>query len=120
MGCNPRHQQPKVSGTEGIDVQASQRIWIESGCIQCGWCQNLAPQVFLSGMTGTLVQGSAREDGVTSDNACERSPLRASVLAAEELAFLPFVADGCPVRVIHLDGGWSNVGVADPAATILG
>lgn len=91
----------------------NRRIWIEDGCIHCGWCQNLMPQVFIADAAGTRILGAARSDGITSDNRSERSPLRRGRLPADELAFVPFVADGCPTHVIHLDG-WSGVGVADP------
>ncbi len=94
-----------------------QRIWIEDGCIQCGWCHNLLPQVFLMDASGTRIVGAVRQDGVTSDNRVERSPLRSGRVPAEELTFLPFVADGCPARVINLMG-WSELGVADPAGAI--
>jgi ferredoxin len=87
------------------------RIWIDHGCIHCFWCQNLMPQVFLAHETGTQIAGEAREDGVTSDNLGERSPLRTAMISPEELNFVPFIADGCPVQVIHLEGDWSDLGV---------
>jgi hypothetical protein len=70
------------------------------------------PQVFLAHETGTQIAGEAREDRVTSDNRRERSPLRATVISTEDLNFVPFIADGCPVQVIHLEGAWSDLGVA--------
>ena len=70
------------------------------------------PQVFLAHETGTQIAGEAREDGVTSDNRGERSPLRTAMISSEELNFVPFIADGCPVQVIHLEGAWSDLGVA--------
>jgi ferredoxin len=96
---------------------ARKRIWIEEGCIHCGWCHNLAPAVFLADGSGTRIAGAVRSDGITSDNRGERSPLRHGRLPADELAFMPFIADGCPAHVIHLDG-WSGVGVADPGVAI--
>ncbi len=93
---------------------AKRRIWIEDGCIHCGWCQHLVPAVFVAADDGTRIVGTARQDGITSNNRSERSPLRAGRLPTDEIDFMPFVADGCPARVIHLDG-WSGLGVADPA-----
>lgn len=98
----------------------ARRVWIAEGCIHCYWCQNLAPQVFLFGEEGTRIAGAARADGVTSDNRCEHSPLRTDVLSEADFAFLPFVADGCPVQVIRLDGGWNHLGVADPGLMVKG
>ncbi len=69
------------------------------------------PQVFLVHETGTQIAGEAREDGVTSDNLGERSLLRTAMISPEELNFVPFIADGCPVQVIHLEGDWSDLGV---------
>lgn len=97
-----------------VPIQHMQRkgIWIDHGCIHCFWCQNLMPQVFLAHESGTQIAGDLRDDGVTSDNRGERSPLRTSMISAEELNFVPFIADGCPVHVIHLEGAWSDLGVA--------
>lgn len=71
------------------------------------------PQVFLAHEAGTQIAGDLRDDGVTSDNRGERSPLRTAMISAEELNFVPFIADGCPVHVIHLEGAWSDLGVAE-------
>lgn len=98
----------------------ARRVWIAEGCIHCFWCQNLAPQVFQFGDGGTRIAGDVRVDGKTSDNRRELSPLRTDALSEADFAFLPFVADGCPVHVIHLDGGWSDLGVADPALVVKG
>ena len=70
------------------------------------------PQVFVAHETGTQIAGEAREDGVTSDNGRERSPLRIAAISTEDLNFVPFIADGCPVQVIHFEGAWSNLGTA--------
>lgn len=96
----------------------ARRVWIAEGCIHCYWCQNLAPLVFLAGEQGTRIAGEVRVDGITSDNRQEQSPLRVDVLSESDFTFLPFVADGCPVQVIHLDGAWSRLGVADPGLTV--
>jgi ferredoxin len=98
----------------------ARRVWIAEGCIHCYWCQNLAPQVFLAGDEGTRIAGEVRVDGVTSDNRREHSGLRADVLSETDFAFLPFVADGCPVQVIRLEGGWNHLGVADPGLVVKG
>lgn len=99
-------------------MKRKRRIWIESGCIHCFWCQNLAPAIFVTGEGGTQISAEVRKDGVTSDNRRENSPLRTDVLSPEDLDFVPFVADGCPVRVIHLEGAWNDLGVADPGLKI--
>jgi ferredoxin len=106
----------------GITTMANQqrRVWIAEGCIHCYWCQNLAPLVFQAGDHSTRIAGAVRVDGLTSDNRQERSALRTDVLSDVDFAFLPFVADGCPVQVIHLDGGWSDLGIADPGLMVTG
>jgi ferredoxin len=98
----------------------ARRVWIAEGCIQCTWCHNLAPLVFQAGEESTCITGEVRVDGKTSDNRREQSALRTDVLSESELNFLPFIADGCPVQVIHLDGAWNELGVADPSLTVEG
>jgi len=94
-------------------------IWIAPGCIHCYWCSNLAPAIFIPDTEGTTIASAMRVDGQRSDNRAEHSPLRADTIAPQELAFMPFIADGCPVHVIHLEGDWSELGVADPTLEIL-
>ncbi len=89
-------------------------IWIASGCIECFWCQQLATDVFVHGQRGTEIRGAIRLDHQTSSNSTDRSPIDVSVLPNEESNFLQFVADGCPTKVIRLEGDWPAVGVADP------
>jgi ferredoxin len=98
----------------------ARRVWIAEGCIHCYWCQNLAPTVFLAGDQGTRIAGEVRVDGKTSDNRREHSALRADKLSDADFAFMPFIADGCPVQVIRLEGGWSHLGVADPGLVVKG
>jgi ferredoxin len=80
-----------------------QRIWIEEGCIQCFWCQNLSPDVFVCGDQGTQIHPDLRVDQRSSTNRVERSPMTASARATLDLSFIQFVADGCPAKVIKLD-----------------
>jgi ferredoxin len=79
------------------------RIWIEEGCIQCCWCHNLSPEVFVFGEAGTELNPALRSDRRASSNRQERSPLTAAALATLNLGFIQFVADGCPAKVIKLD-----------------
>ncbi len=90
-------------------------IWIAPGCIECFWCQQLAGDVFTHGDNGTEIRGEARKDGKNGPNRREKSPLVGANLSAAESVFLQFVADGCPVQVIKLDGNWATLGLANPA-----
>jgi len=101
-------------------AMGTHRVWIEAGCIHCYWCSDLAPAIFLPGDAGSRIASSVRQDGTCSDNRGERSPLRSDLIPPADLAFLPFIADGCPAQVIHLEGDWSVFGVADPALQIPG
>jgi ferredoxin len=84
-------------------MTTAQRVWIEDGCIQCFWCHHLVPEVFVCGAQGTRVDGRVRVDQRTSDNRRERSPLTTVAMAALDLPFVQFVADGCPAKVIVVD-----------------
>jgi ferredoxin len=77
-------------------------IWIDEGCIQCGWCQNLEPAIFFVSQHGCVIRSDARRDITQSENRDERSLLRPGVLDAEGVVFMRFIADGCPVQVIKL------------------
>jgi len=77
-------------------------VQILPGCIQCFWCQNLCPQVFLVTDDGCIIRAESRLDHLASDNRGELSPLLPSILSAEEHDFMPFLAGGCPVQVICL------------------
>lgn len=80
------------------------RIWIEAGCIQCGWCSDLVPDVFL--VTGDAlceIRGQARVDHLTDDNRTSRI-LLVKPFEGAEATFIEFVAAGCPAAVIRIDG----------------
>lgn len=79
------------------------RIWIEEGCIQCYWCQNLSPEIFVCGDQGTRIRQDIRMDNCASPNRDERSPLTSIAQETLDLMFVQFVADGCPAQVIKLD-----------------
>jgi ferredoxin len=80
------------------------RVWIADGCIECFWCQQLDERIFVRGPSGTEISGWARVDGRTSTNQQEQAPLNEERLSESELNFIRFIADGCPVKVIHLEG----------------
>jgi ferredoxin len=80
------------------------RVWIEDGCIRCGWCQHLEPRVFQVTETGSVVIAEARTDRRTDGNQRRRSRLRPDALDAAAVDFLQFIADGCPVQVIKVSG----------------
>jgi ferredoxin len=92
----------------------SRVIWIAPGCIECFWCQQLAGDVFVHGEHGTEIRGAIRLDRQTNSNSDSHSPINTAVLAPQESAFVQFVADGCPTRVIRLEGDWDPIGIADP------
>lgn len=74
-------------------------IWIEPGCIQCAWCNDLAPEVFAVGVESSLIRGDARDDGIT-----DRNPARVALcepITGAKADFVEFITAGCPVRVIH-------------------
>jgi len=77
-------------------------VHILPGCIQCFWCQNLCPQVFLVTDDGCVIRAEARLDQLSNDNRRDRSPLAAGILSVEEHDFMPFLAGGCPVQVISV------------------
>jgi ferredoxin len=77
-------------------------IWIDEGCIQCGWCQNLEPAVFFVSEEGCVIRAEARRDDIQGTNREEQSRLRPGVLDSDGVSFMRFIADGCPVQVIKL------------------
>ena len=93
------------------------QVWIEDGCIQCGWCQNLEPRVFLVSERGCEIVADARIDGRTDDNRLLHAALRADALDDEAVNYLAFVAGGCPTEVIHLAG---IAAADDPLGATLG
>lgn len=88
--------------TFGDSVPDKTAIWIEEGCIQCGWCQNLEPAVFFVSGDGCVIRAEARRDLVQGPNRDEQSRLRPGLLDSEGVNFMRFIADGCPVQVIKL------------------
>jgi ferredoxin len=76
-------------------------VWIEEGCITCGACEATCPEVFEVGPDSSQIRGDAREDGLTSPNRAERSPLTAT--GAGHQADIRTAAEGCPMGVIQLD-----------------
>jgi ferredoxin len=79
-------------------------IWIEDGCIQCGWCENLEARVFQVTAHGCEIRADARSDRGGGANRDERSALRPGTLDVAATQFIRFVADGCPVQVIKFTG----------------
>lgn len=94
----------KASAVPVVDAPITvRRIWIEEGCIACGWCGDLLPTVFHKGVDGgSQIHGKVRKDQTTDDNRATLSPLR-RVITGEEADFLSFVAAGCPPHVIRLE-----------------
>jgi ferredoxin len=75
-------------------------VWIEDGCISCGACVDVAPEVFaMDAGDGCVVCGSARLDGRDTDNRAEKSPLKPEVAetCAEQIRD---AIQGCPTEVI--------------------
>ncbi len=77
-------------------------VWIEEGCIPCGACAAVSPNIFLipDDWQTAMVRGHARNDGIDSRNEDERSALRIGFAAAESEAIVE-AAEGCPVEVIR-------------------
>lgn len=88
-----------------MDPEATvNRVWIAPGCIECGWCTDLLPEVFeVEAGAACVIAASARKDGRSGTNQREKSPLKRA-LRGKDADFLGFVADGCPAKVIKLDG----------------
>ncbi len=80
-------------------------VRIESGCIHCQACALVCPQVFAlpDDSDHAVVRGEAREDGITSDNLGEGSPLLP--LAGDVWESVREAAAGCPVEIIRISGG---------------
>ena len=62
------------------------RVWIETGCIACKVCEDLAPQIFL----------------VTGDDTCVIRPDAAAHFAAQR-DDIEQAARDCPVEVIKFE-----------------
>lgn len=77
-------------------------IWIDEGCIACGACVDVAPEVFaMDAGDGCLVRGEARVDGKDDVNVSSRSPLRPEIAAANARQ-LEDAVTGCPTECIKL------------------
>ena len=77
-------------------------IWIQEGCISCGACVDVAPEIFaMDAGDGCLVRGEARVDGKDTANAVERSPLRLEIAAANATQLQDAVT-GCPTECIKM------------------
>ena len=78
-------------------------IWIDEGCIQCFWCQNLEPAVFAVSDDGCEVRAEVRADARTDANREAHARLNDGVVSEENIVFMQFIADGCPSQVIKID-----------------
>lgn len=75
-------------------------IWIDDGCIACGACVDIAPEIFaMDAGDGCLISSAARADGKDGDNAAERSPLRPEMAEANAEQIREAV-EGCPTECI--------------------
>lgn len=89
-----------MSAGTGDEATLIRRVWIEVGCIQCAWCSDLIPEVFLvSNAYECTVKGGVRSDGSTTPNRDERAALILPIVD-DAAGFLEFVAAGCPSLVI--------------------
>jgi ferredoxin len=78
-------------------------IWINEGCIQCFWCQNLEPEVFSVTADGCEIRAEARTDRRANPNRSEHASLNDGLVTEENIGFVQFVADGCPAHVIMIE-----------------
>ena len=77
-------------------------IWIDDGCISCGACVDVAPEIFaLDAGDGCLVRGEARVDGKDTTNLAERSQLRPGIAEANAIQLQDAVT-GCPTECIKM------------------
>jgi ferredoxin len=75
-------------------------IWIDEGCIACGACVDVAPEIFaMDAGDGCLIAGAARLDGKDTSNAVERSPLKPGY-AEQHAAALQDAREGGPTECI--------------------
>ena len=77
-------------------------IWIDEGCIQCFWCQNLEAGIFAISADGCEIRSEVRSDHLTDPNRSGHARLKRGVVTAENIGFMRFIADGCPTHVIHI------------------
>jgi ferredoxin len=76
-------------------------VWIDSGCIECRWCHDLAPDVFAIGEGTSVIRADARVDRQTDTNASAKVAL-AVPFEGQMAEFIDFVVGGCPTSVIKL------------------
>ncbi len=78
------------------------KVWIEEGCTVCNECESSAPDVFHVTDETSVIKGEAREDGVTSVNEDEMSPLKGDI-GSELEEEIKEAAEGCPVDIIKFE-----------------
>ena len=75
-------------------------VWIEEGCIACGACVDVAPEIFaMDAGDGCVIRSEVRRDGKDGANAAERSPLLPAAAAANATQLQDAVT-GCPTECI--------------------
>jgi len=77
------------------------RVWIEDGCIGCGACPTVCPEVFTLPEDLAFIRAAVRMDGVTSSNHREMSRLNAHGTSESER--IEEAAHACPLAVITWD-----------------
>jgi ferredoxin len=87
------------SGHYAVDMATITHVWIEEGCIACGYCPIACPEIFDIPNEDAEIRGSARMDGITSPNRIERSRLNEAGLACTD--GIEEAVAGCPVEVIQ-------------------
>jgi ferredoxin len=88
-------------------VMAVTKVWIEAGCIECRWCNDLAPELFALGNGTSVIRADARVDKITDTNDSAKARL-VIPLDGQMAEFLEFVAAGCPTSIIKLEGQRSD------------
>lgn len=77
-------------------------VWIDEGCISCGACVDVAPEIFaMDAGDGCLIRAAARCDGKDGDNLAERSPMPAALAEANAVQLQDAVT-GCPTECIGM------------------
>jgi ferredoxin len=84
------------------DAMRVTKVWINSGCIECRWCHDLAPDVFAIGEGTSVIRSDARVDGATDSNESAKAAL-AAPFEGQMAEFIEFVAAGCPTSVIKIE-----------------
>ena len=85
-----------------ISTRPVRLVTIDLGCIDCGQCESIAPEVFTMLDGSAVVRGSVRSDGRSDRNDLARSPL---VLAAQtdHAEAIMDAAETCPIEIIHIE-----------------